>query len=73
MDNKVVDNGRWCVPTSLVHLLVAEYHDALPSTTSGVEKNWKEIVHGVKDEELYKAVEPHVPFTRMTPSASKGT
>ena len=57
MDNKLVRNGRWCVPTSLVHRLVAEYHDALHLTTSSVEKHWKEITHGVEGEGLYKAVE----------------
>ena len=29
VDNKSVRNGRWCVPTPLVHRLVAEYHNAL--------------------------------------------
>ena len=43
VDNKPVRNGRWCVATSLVHRLVAEYHDALHLTTSSVEKHWKEI------------------------------
>ena len=57
VDNKLVRNGRWCVPTPLVHRLVAEYHDALHLTTSSVEKDWKEINHGVEDEGLYKAVE----------------
>ena len=57
MDNKLVRNGRWCVPTPPVHRLVAEYHDALHLTTSSVEKHWKEINHGVEGEGLYKAVE----------------
>ena len=57
MDNKLVRNGRWCIPTPLVHRLVAEYHDALHLTTSSVEKHWKEINHGVEGEGLYKAVE----------------
>ena len=57
VDNKLVRNGRWCVPTSLVHRLVADYHDALHLTTSSVEKHWKEINHGVEGEGLYKAVE----------------
>ena len=56
-DNKLIRNGRWCVPTSLVHHLVAEYHDAVHLTTSSVEKHWKEINHGVEGEGLYKAVE----------------
>ena len=57
MENKLVRNGQWCVPTPLVHRLVAEYHDALHLTTSSVEKQWKEINHGVEGEGLYKAVE----------------
>ena len=57
VDNKLVCNGRWCVPTSLVHCLVAEYHNALHLTTSSVEKHWKEINHGSEGERLYKAVE----------------
>ena len=57
VDNKLVRNGRWCVPTSLVHRLSGEYHDAPHLTTSSVEKNWKEIKHGVESEGLYKAVE----------------
>ena len=57
MDNKLVRNGRWCVPTPLVHRLVAEYHDALHLTTSSVEKHWNEINHRVEGEGLYKAVE----------------
>ena len=57
VDNKLVRNGRWCVPTSLVHRLLAEYHDALHLSTSSVEKHWKEINHGVEGEGLYKAVE----------------
>ena len=57
VDNKLVRNGRWCVPTPLVHRLVAEYHDALHLTTSSVEKHWKEINHGVEGEGLCKAVE----------------
>ena len=57
VDNKLVRNGRWCVPTSLVHRLVADYHDALHSTTSSVETHWKEINHGVEGEGLYNAVE----------------
>ena len=55
--NKLVRNGRWCVPTSLVHRLVAEYHDAFHLTTSSVEKHFKEIHHGVEGEGLYRAVE----------------
>ena len=39
VDNNFVRNGRWCVPTPLVHCLVAEYHDALHLTTSSVEKH----------------------------------
>ena len=38
VDNKLVRNGRWCVPMPLVHRLVAEYHDALHLTTSSMEK-----------------------------------
>ena len=57
MDNKLVRNGRWYVPTPLVHRLVAKYHDALHLTTSSVEKHCKEINHGVEGEGLYKAVE----------------
>ena len=57
VDNKLVRNGRWCVPTPLVHRFVAEYHDAFHLTTSSVEKHWKEINHGVEGEGLYKAVE----------------
>ena len=57
VDNKLVRNGGWCVPTLLVHRLVAEYHDALHVTTSSVEKDWTEINHGVEGEQLYKAVE----------------
>ena len=37
VDNKLVRNGRCCVPTPLVHRLVDEYHDALHLTTSSVE------------------------------------
>ena len=44
------------VPTSLVHRLVAKYHDALHSTTSSVEEHWKNMNHGVEGEGLYKAV-----------------
>ena len=57
VDNKLVRNGRSCVPTPLVHCLVAEYHDAFHLTTSSVEKHWKEINHGVEGEGLHKAVE----------------
>ena len=57
VDNKLVRNGRWCVTTSLLHRLVAEYHDSLHLTTSSVEKHWKEFNHGVEGEELFKAVE----------------
>ena len=57
VDNKLVHNGRWCVPTPLVHGLVAEYHNALHLTTSDGEKHRKEINHGVEGEGLYKAVE----------------
>ena len=57
VDNKHVRNGQWCVPTPLVHRLVAEYHDAFHLTTSSDEKHWKEINHGVEGEGLYKAVE----------------
>ena len=57
MDNKLLRNGRWCVPTPLVHCLVAEYHEALHLITSSVEKHWKKINHGVEGEGLYKAVE----------------
>ena len=39
VDNKLVRNGRWCVPTLLVHRLVAEYYDALHLTTSSVENH----------------------------------
>ena len=48
MENKLVRNGRWCVPTPLVHRLVAEYHDALHLTTTSMEKHLKEINHGVE-------------------------
>ena len=57
LDNKLVRNGGSCVPTSLVHRLVAKYHDALHLTTSSLEKHWKEINLGVVGEGLYKAVE----------------
>ena len=57
VDNKLVSNGRWCVPTLLGHRLVAEYHDALHLTTSNVGKPWKELNHGVEGEGFYKAVE----------------
>ena len=57
VDNNLVRNGRWCVPTPLVHRLVAEYHDALQLDTSSVDKHWKEINHAVEGEGLYKAVE----------------
>ena len=57
MDDKLVCNGRWCVPTPLVHSVVAKYHDALHLTTSCVEKHWKEIIHGVQGEGVYKAVD----------------
>ena len=56
VDNKLVRNGRLCVPTSLVHGMVAEYHD-LHLTTSSVEEHRKQINHGVEGEGLYKAVE----------------
>ena len=56
VDNKLVRNGRWCVPTPLLHRLVAQYRTALHLTTSSVEKHWKEINHGVEGEGLYKAV-----------------
>ena len=59
VDNKLVRNGPWCVPTSLVHRLVGEYRDALHLTTFSVEKHWKEINHGVEGEGLYKALELH--------------
>ena len=52
VNNKLVRTGWWCVPTSLVHRSVAKYHDALHSTTSSVEKHWKEIHHGVEGEGL---------------------
>ena len=57
LDNKLVRNGRWRVPTPLVHRLVAECHDAIHLTTSSVEKHWNEINHGVEGEGLYKPVE----------------
>ena len=57
LDNKLICNGRCCVPTSLVHRLVPEYHDALHLITSSVGKPRKEITHGVEGEGLYKAVE----------------
>ena len=57
VDNKLVRNGQWCVSTSLVHCLVAEYHGALHLTTSRVDKQWKEIDHGVEGEGLYKAMD----------------
>ena len=57
VDNKLIRNGPWFVPTSLVHCLLAEYHDAVHLTTSSVEKHWKEFNHGVVGEALYKAVE----------------
>ena len=57
MYNKLVCNGRWCVPTPLVHRLVAKYHNALHLTTCSVERDWKKINHGVVREGLYKAVE----------------
>ena len=38
VDNKLVRDGWWCLPTSLVHRLVAEYHDALHLTTCSVVK-----------------------------------
>ena len=57
VDNKLVRNGRRCVPTSLVHGLVAKCHNELHLTTSSVEKHWKEINHGMEGEGLYKAVE----------------
>ena len=56
MDNKLVRNGRWCVPTPLVHRVVAEYYDALHLTTCSVGKHWNNINHGVEGEGLYKAV-----------------
>ena len=58
VENRLVRGGQWCAATSLVHRLVAKYHDALHLTTSSVEKHWKEINHGLEGEELYKAVEP---------------
>ena len=57
VDNKLIRNRQWCVPTPLVHGLVAQCHDALHLTTSSVEKHWKEINDGVEREGLYKAVE----------------
>ena len=57
VDDKLICNGRWCVPKSLVHRLVAEYQDALHLTTSSVVKHSKEINHGVEGERLYKAVQ----------------
>ena len=75
-ETELVCNVRWCVPTPLVHRLV---HDALHLTTCSVKKHLKKMNHGVEGERLYKAVNcyancvPHVPFTRMTTSASMGT
>ena len=57
VENKLVHNGRWCVPRPLVHHLVGEYQDALHLPTSSVGKHWKEINHGVEGEGPYKAVE----------------
>ena len=57
MDNKLVRNGRWCVPKSLVHRLVDQYHNALQLTTSSVEKHWKQNTHGLEREGWYNAVE----------------
>ena len=57
VDNKIILHARWCVPTSLVHRLVAKQHNALRLTTSSVKKHKKEINHGVQGEGLYKAVE----------------
>ena len=57
VDKKLVLNGRWCVPTSLVNCLVAKYHDAPHLSTCSVEEHWKEIKHGVEGVGSYKAVE----------------
>ena len=57
MDNKLVRTGQWCVPTSLVHRLLAQYHDAVHLTICSVETNLKKINHDVECEGLYKAVE----------------
>ena len=55
--NKLVCNGQCCVPTPLVHRLVADYQNALHLTASSVEEHLREIHHGVARERLYKAVE----------------
>ena len=79
VDNKLVGNGRWCVPTPPVHRLVAEYDNALHVTTSSVEKHWKEINRGVEGEGFYKAVElqcqtcPSCAIHRHDTNAGKGT
>ena len=52
MDSKPVRNGRWCIPTPLMHGLVVEYDNALPVTTSSVEEPWKKIHHGAEGEGL---------------------
>ena len=57
VDNKLIRNGRWCVPTSLVHCFVAEYHDVFHLTTFSVEQHLKEIQQCVEGEGLYKAAE----------------
>ena len=79
VDNKNVRNGRWCVPTPLVHRLAAQYYDALHLTTSSSEKHRKENNHGVEVRDCTKQWNCNgkrviqVAFTRMTPSASRGT
>ena len=67
MHTKLVRNGQWRVPTPLVHRLGAEYHDALHLTTSTVEKNVKEMNHGLEGEGLYKVVKPQC---QMVPSCA---
>ena len=57
VDKKIVGNVWWYIPTPLVHLLVAGYHDALHLTTASGQKHWKEIYHGVEGEGLSKAVQ----------------
>ena len=42
VNNRLVRNGRWCVPTPPVYHSVAENHDALYLTTSSDGKHWKE-------------------------------
>ncbi len=41
--DKLVRNGRWCVPTGLQGRVAQEFHDLIHITTSGLDKHWTHL------------------------------